>query len=275
MTDERPPSKRLEPLKDTARRLFLLSGNQCAFPDCRRPMVDDVGNFVGQVAHIEGVRGERFNPSMSNEDRRSFENLLLLCYPHHVATDDEAIYDIDAMRTMKANHEARFAGVEERILAGALVDLTTEVDRHYPENLRRMDAVFGWGLDEAEQVGSAEVLRSLVDRLAEIPPDTRSVLSTIVKRGRHSLGTLTVPAREVASVLGIGARELHEHMAILQRYRLAGEDEDEGVSTLVTFKPDYFLDGWDFWVELRTVCERLDLPLDAFINDLRFDLLDE
>jgi hypothetical protein len=116
--DEEP--KRLALLKEAARRLFLLSGNQCAFPDCVAPLVNEHGDFVGQIAHIEGVRGERFNLNMTNEERRAFENVLALCYPHHVETDDEDRFPVDVMRQMKAEHEAKFAGVIERIMEAPL-----------------------------------------------------------------------------------------------------------------------------------------------------------
>jgi hypothetical protein len=44
-------AKRWAPQKDTLRRLFALSGNQCAFPDCKRRLVDEDGTFVAQVCH--------------------------------------------------------------------------------------------------------------------------------------------------------------------------------------------------------------------------------
>jgi hypothetical protein len=43
-----------------------------------------------------------------NEDRRQFENLLLMCHDHHVVTDDVNKYPIERMRQIKAEHEARF-----------------------------------------------------------------------------------------------------------------------------------------------------------------------
>ena len=33
-------------------------------------------------------QGERFNAEQSDEERRSYDNLLLLCYQHHIETDD-------------------------------------------------------------------------------------------------------------------------------------------------------------------------------------------
>lgn len=71
-------AKRLKPTVEVLRELYLKSGNQCAFPGCYYAMVDDNGNFIGQICHIEAAEagGERFNPNMTNEERRSFDNLI-------------------------------------------------------------------------------------------------------------------------------------------------------------------------------------------------------
>ena len=59
---------RLAPSSRVLRRIYSLSGNLCAFPECRQLMFDENGNFVGKVCHIEAAMpgGERFNSKMSN-----------------------------------------------------------------------------------------------------------------------------------------------------------------------------------------------------------------
>ena len=92
--------KRLAPTTDTTRELFLKSGNLCAFPGCGRLMMNGDGVFIGQVCHIEAAEeaGERFNLAMSNEDRRAFSNLMLMCYEHHQITNDVTAGDMDFAR---------------------------------------------------------------------------------------------------------------------------------------------------------------------------------
>lgn len=101
---------RLAPTKEVIRRLFAYSGNICAFPECNERLIDVEGDFVGQICHIEAAEpgGERYNDAMTDEDRRSYENLLLLCYKHHVKTDDVIRYPVVALKKMKGDHEARF-----------------------------------------------------------------------------------------------------------------------------------------------------------------------
>src|SRR5262245_61632545 len=81
--------KRLTPKPETLRELLLKSGNQCAIPGCSHLMMNEDGDFVGQICHIAAAEtgGERFNPKMTNEARRSIENLMLMCYEHHVVTN--------------------------------------------------------------------------------------------------------------------------------------------------------------------------------------------
>lgn len=110
-------AKRLAPLPETLRELFLKSGNCCAFPDCQRLMMNSDGVFIGQVCHIEGAEegGERFNENQTNEERRHFSNLMLMCYDHHTITNDVTKYTAEVLRKMKADHEAKFTDVAKAI----------------------------------------------------------------------------------------------------------------------------------------------------------------
>lgn len=102
--------KRLTVKPETLRRLYLLSGNQCAFPGCTHPIITANGVYVSELCHICAAEtgGERFDVNQSNEDRRQFENLMLMCHPHHVITNDVAAYPPERLREMKSAHEDRF-----------------------------------------------------------------------------------------------------------------------------------------------------------------------
>lgn len=102
---------RLTPKTNTVRQILALSGNQCAFPGCTEKVVNNDGALVSQICHIEAaeVGGERFNENQSDEERRSFENLVILCYRHHVETDDVEKFPVEEMKKIKANHEKLFA----------------------------------------------------------------------------------------------------------------------------------------------------------------------
>ncbi len=107
--DETELPKRLEPKSDVKRELYIRSGNQCAFPDCDTVLMTRDGVMIGRICHIEAAMpdGKRFNPAMSNEERRSYANLLLLCGDHHTIIDDNAErFPVKKLREMKGQHEA-------------------------------------------------------------------------------------------------------------------------------------------------------------------------
>jgi hypothetical protein len=89
-------------------------------------MMDSKGNFIGQICHIEGVKGERFIEGRSNEERAAAANLMLMCYAHHTETNDEAVYTVAVLQQMKADHEALFTDPGLRIYQ-AYVDQTGQL----------------------------------------------------------------------------------------------------------------------------------------------------
>lgn len=109
-----------EPTEKTIKRLFALSGNICAYPGCLLPIVESAGTITGEVCHVRArnQRGPRFDPAQTEEERRSFDNLILLCRHHHKIIDSEPeIYTVEALQEMKAIHES-VAGRPEQAADG-------------------------------------------------------------------------------------------------------------------------------------------------------------
>jgi len=98
---------RLQPTPSVVKRLFALSGNQCAYPGCNEKLIDNHGTVIGEICHIEAaeIGGERYNASSNDEFRRSFENLILLCSNHHKKTDNVKIYTSEKLALFKSQHE--------------------------------------------------------------------------------------------------------------------------------------------------------------------------
>ncbi|HIF9533915.1 TPA: hypothetical protein ACX6S0_002265 [Photobacterium damselae] len=133
---------RLAPKIDTVRSLFARSGNQCAFPGCTHPMVNAKQKFVGQICHIEAAmpEGERYNIQQSDEDRRAYDNLLLLCYQHHIETDDADEYTVERLQQIKRDHESRFLKSDFKIDESELYKLTFEM-KQYWAHIERLNTV--------------------------------------------------------------------------------------------------------------------------------------
>ncbi|WP_274015943.1 hypothetical protein [Vibrio parahaemolyticus] len=133
---------RLAPKLDTVRALFARSGNQCAFPGCTHQMINSKQQFVGQICHIEAAmpQGERFNAEQSDEERRSYDNLLLLCYQHHIETDDVAEFTVEKLKIIKQRHESQFLKSDFKIDESALFRLTFEMEQYW-EKIERLNTV--------------------------------------------------------------------------------------------------------------------------------------
>jgi hypothetical protein len=82
------------PSLSVVKTLFALSGNICAFQDEREACEQHLTNpawkeVIADIAHIAGERpgSARFDPSMTDIERHSYENLMLLCPTHHRTID--------------------------------------------------------------------------------------------------------------------------------------------------------------------------------------------
>jgi len=100
-----------EPSQPTIKRLYALSGNICAFPSCQTPLIEDSGTVTGKICHIKAKskNGPRYDKKQTNEERHSFENLILLCSRHHDVIDkEEKIYTAEALEEIKKIHIKHF-----------------------------------------------------------------------------------------------------------------------------------------------------------------------
>ncbi len=107
--------ERLQPKPSTVRALFAKSGNECAFPGCDQPLVDDLNLLVAEVCHINAVRDldARYDASVSAEGLRNYDNLILLCHAHHVRVDSlPGVFSVGALKQMRQAHERK---VESRV----------------------------------------------------------------------------------------------------------------------------------------------------------------
>ena len=105
------------PRQKTVKRLFAVSDNQCYFPNCNTPLVDEEsGTVTGEICHIKGKKqgSPRYDPKQSDEEKHGFDNLLLMCPLHHkVIDDDPDSYIVSRLENIKKNHEQSNIGGEE------------------------------------------------------------------------------------------------------------------------------------------------------------------
>lgn len=267
------------------RELWILSGNECAHEGCTSRMVTESGAYVGQIAHIRGVgsTSARHDPRMSDDELRDKNNLVLLCYAHHVESDDESRYTVKRMREMKERHESRFRKAYAEFEA-QFIDYTDSVYSTHCQRLTRWLEVLGLdGEDFDDEYVQTEMerLNALADRLSSLTEQARRAVAFVVRYGAFSLmdNTYHFPLAEMARRTKIGRTRILETFAELERLNFGHVSLDSGFDNeppeVIVFAPGESPHSHSEYLSmLHAYCEQSDCDLDGFIVHLRFDLLD-
>ena len=102
------------------KRLMLESAGICAFPNCNRSLVSpdsplEDGTVIAELAHIvaESREGPRGKEPLSEHDRNTHDNLIVLCPEHHKVVDSKPkTFSIEVLRQMKRDH---LAAIHEKL----------------------------------------------------------------------------------------------------------------------------------------------------------------
>jgi hypothetical protein len=113
--------------------LYRLARGSCYFPDCPHPIFELVEGepiVAVEIAHIYGaLRGSaRFLETMTDDERRAFENLILLCKVHHKVVDGprREDYSPELLQQWKRDNEPA-EGVEALESAGLTDEILEKV----------------------------------------------------------------------------------------------------------------------------------------------------
>ncbi|MGH2567029.1 MAG: hypothetical protein ACRDGA_01735 [Bacteroidota bacterium] len=285
MTKEK--AKRLKPTPETLRRLSFYSGNLCAFPNCLRLMMNGMGDFVGQVCHIEAAEegGQRFNRNMSNEDRRSFDNLMLMCYEHHIETNNVKEFPVNRLVEMKREHERRFSAPDRAILE-RLTDWTTLDEPTGVSNLMRLNEVLDLRQSEEELAEMIEELNEYIDGLSLVPIEVRRFVGAIAQRMFRVANTSAVQTEtfgtnilisDVKQAYRLGNRTINEKLAELESYGLGGLDQmfSSDLGPLGAIRIRALPSSWHVWLDVVAFCEETNTPSERFTDDLDFSAFDD
>lgn len=207
---------RLGPRSDVLRALFARSGNRCAFPGCSASLINDRNQFIAQVCHIEAAEpgGERYNSNLTDEDRRGYANLLILCYPHHVETDDVTRYSVQTLREMKALHEQQFERIPFKIDESLLHKIAEEMDQYWStvEELHKNHIV----PELAIEIDARATFVDLAKAAREASEDIQQLQRWLLK----SEEALVPDVQELLLVLGLPADVLEQHPNHLRQFQL-------------------------------------------------------
>lgn len=267
--------KRLAPKQEVLRELYLKSGNECAYPGCHNVIVDENGNFVGEVCHIEAAMpgGERFNPDMTNEDRRAFGNLMLMCHYHHVVTDDVSKYTVEKLKEMKRNHEAKYSGIIGQMM-NSVTDYGMSSEYIPCCNCKRIAQVLDWRLTDEENCENAEILTKHLHKLQDLPIETRRLFGIMVMRSYGDRCDCIVPIHEIERATGLDPTSIIQNVEMLERRRITSDIEVEDGIPICTLLSD-FDTGWLFWNEIRKFVKKTGIQIERICCDLDFSVFDE
>jgi len=212
---------------------------------------------------------------MTNEQRRAADNLVLMCYDHHVETNDESAWTVERMRELKRRHESLFAQPDKLILS-KITDWTTTESLTLPRNL--------YGLygpeelyDEDHDVLLAKV-KEYLSRFEVVPLEVRSFLASVVERmaraggivKNHS-GSLGISAEDMRRAHRMEIPEFIRDCELLETYGLGFLDAEERYSEEVVI---YGIYDYPFWSDLLKFSKKRGIPFSSFFEGLDFSPLE-
>lgn len=123
-----------------------------------------------EIAHIRAISpgGPRYEESMSEPQRNSFENLILLCHPHHAIIDGPGWreFPVKLLEEWKAAHEkagraelSKLTGITEQRLQEIVIDAFESSTKRVENALAKFEQM-DWE--------AAKLLRSMLDQLANL-----------------------------------------------------------------------------------------------------------
>ncbi len=234
--------------------------------------MDVDGNFVGEICHIEAAQtgGERFNDKQTNEDRRAFENLMLMCHEHHVVTDNVDNYSPDRLRLIKSAHEKKvFDFLEGMTLQ--IYDTTKQSDEKLPSTLE----IFGYKrLSDAESAENLRIVLTLISELKNVPKTARQLLVIAVRRGNTDRTRYEVSLDDLEAASNLTNPEFRKWWMILDHNHIVrdGGENDNGQKMGMLILP---ISGWQIWDDFRNFENSGKLSLEELLVDLNFSLLDQ
>ena len=183
----------------TLKKLFALSGNCCAFPNCRHKLVNEDGNLIAEVCHIEAanIGGERYNSNQTDEERRDFKNLLVMCNVHHKVTDDVVKYPTEILIKMKAEHETKFSKLsEEFVVPKTALEQAGRQVNNFNSKFQNKN-----GVQNISQAGNQIITQNIQNGLTEI--ETRQIVEDqvfkLAQELRQNLIHLSKESQKISS----------------------------------------------------------------------------
>ena len=203
-------------LPSDIKRLFAFSGNQCSEPNCKRPVIAEDGiTVVGKVCHIEAAssKGPRYRKEMKDDERRSYDNLILLCDEHHSIIDNkknEGEYTKELLLEWKNDHISGNEGSEieinEETIFSAIDDIVDAIGRLEKNSNKIYSKVsdISEDLKRMKGVSDLDQMKSLVEDYKKEVASGESEFKELFDKIRHFTSNIDVIKQELSEKLDDG-----------------------------------------------------------------------
>lgn len=198
-------SKARDYKRSTIRRLDNLSGNQCAAPDCTRALIARDGETItSKICHIEAASagGARWNRDMDDDQRRHFDNLILLCDECHSIIDNkdnEAQYPASLLKQWKKQHESTrtYSYLNEHpSLLNMVITAISEIELDAKEKTssQNMEA---FGIEAKIKYNDIKRNKALIDEYKVFYTKVNSLYQTLEEQGSFKKESLLRNIRNI------------------------------------------------------------------------------
>lgn len=189
------------------KRLFALSGNQCSEPNCQRTMVAEDGvTIIAKICHIEAASklGPRWRLDMTDNERRSYDNLILLCDEHHSIIDNkdnEMTYSVALLKEWRESHQKKFFSNERLEFSDTVIkEFIEELKSLYSPtntnvnvgtgkvNVQNIGTQFNEYLTHHDELTEESIIKAVFDNALELLNTDNSIQES--RRGKDLVHTL-------------------------------------------------------------------------------------
>ena len=170
----------------TIKRLYAKSGNQCAFPSCTQQLfMDSNSKNVSEICHIEAAEkgGPRYNPESTDEERRSYDNLIILCPTHHAITDNAVQYPVEKLKLIKTEHESKITQAlteQKPQIFSEVINALTNVNWRLESQIERIES---FSIEEKIEFNNITKWKPIVNEYKQYQGKINSVYSTLEASG--------------------------------------------------------------------------------------------
>lgn len=141
-------------------------------------------------------------------------------------------------------------------------------------NCKRISKILDFGLTDEQNVESAAILNKHLEKLRDLPIETRQLLGIMVMRSYQDRDACVVPIHEIEKVTGLRQEDMIQNVEILGRRGIASDIEMENNIPICILWKDSET-SWPYWNDIREFVKATEIPIKRICCDLDFSVFDE